>query len=129
MSQVCQVDEMKVEVDRLKYVDVENGALRGQMRDLEHQNAQLNDRISDMDRVNSTLKEQCVENDSLMAKFAEDIRCMDVEVDRRRREQEALNGENRCLRGELEEMMQLKAKFDQTRLSLEEETDRRFNAE
>lgn len=54
---------------------------------------------------------------------------MDVDVDERKREQEALRGENRCLRLELEEMMQLKAKFDQTRHSLDEEAARRSRAE
>ena len=91
---------------------MENGSLRAQLRDLEHQVAQLNDKIGDSERANFALKDQCAENDSLMAKFAEDIRQMDVEVDYRRREQETLKGENRCLRAELEEMHQLKAKFD-----------------
>ena len=48
----------------------------------------------------------------MMAKFADEIRQMDVEVDRRRREQEQLDSENRSLRQELEDMKHLQAKFD-----------------
>mgnify|MGYP003898578727 CR=1 FL=1 len=96
---------------------------------MERELASLKDKLSDTERLNNQLKDKCIENDSLMARFAEDVRLMDVEVDNRKREQETLRGENRCLRGELEEMMQLKAKYDQTHLSLEEETARRHCAE
>eukprot|EP00354_Favella_ehrenbergii_P004412 CAMPEP_0170451122 /NCGR_PEP_ID=MMETSP0123-20130129/468_1 /TAXON_ID=182087 /ORGANISM="Favella ehrenbergii, Strain Fehren 1" /LENGTH=39 /DNA_ID= /DNA_START= /DNA_END= /DNA_ORIENTATION= len=37
------------------------------------------------------LKDQVRENDNMMARFADDIRMMDVEVDRKRREQETLD--------------------------------------
>jgi len=54
---------------------------------------------------------------------------MDVEVDRRRREQEAQENENRRLSDELDDLKHLKAKFDQTRVTLEEENNRRVRAE
>jgi len=58
---------------------------------MEHRLAELNDRITDMDRTNMGLKDQVRENDNMMARFADDIRMMDVEVDRKRREQETLD--------------------------------------
>ena len=61
----------------------------------------------------------------MMARFAEEIRQMDIEVDRRRREQEALDAENKILKNELDDMKHLHAKFDQTRITLDEETARR----
>ncbi len=65
----------------------------------------------------------------MMSRFAEEIRQMDVEVDRRRREQDAQENENRRLRDELDDLKHLKAKFDQTRITLDEETKRRVCAE
>lgn len=65
----------------------------------------------------------------MMARFADEIRQMDVEVDRRRREQEAQDIENRQLKDELEQMQHVHAKYEQTRISLEEESARRVNAE
>lgn len=53
---------------------------------MEHRINELNDRVADVDRANIVLKDQVRENDIMMARFAEDIRLMDVEVDRRRRE-------------------------------------------
>ena len=73
-SRACQLDDVKVEIDRLRHVDGENGGLRDQLRDLEHRIATLNDKISDMDRANISLKDQCTENDQMMAKFADEIR-------------------------------------------------------
>lgn len=85
-SRACQLDELKVEMDRLRHVESDNGKLRDQLREMEHRMAELNDRIADMDRVNGGLKEQIRENDCVMARFAEEIRMVDVEVDRKRRE-------------------------------------------
>ena len=65
----------------------------------------------------------------MMARFADEIRQMDVEVDRRRREQDAQEIENRRLKDELEQMQHLQAKYEQTRISLEEEAARRVHAE
>ena len=96
---------------------------------MEHKIAQLTDKVSDMDRANNSLKQQCQENDQMMARFAEEIRQMDVEVDRRRREQDAQEVENRRLKDELEQMHHLQAKYDQLRVTLEEESARRVNAE
>jgi len=96
---------------------------------MEHRIATLNDKISDMDRVNMSLKDQVSENDSMMARFADEIRQMDVEVDRRRREQEALEGDNRRLKEDLDDLRHLQAKFDQTRVTLDEEAARRVASE
>lgn len=54
-GRACQLDEVKVEMDRLRHVEAENGNLRDQVRELEHKAATLNDRINDLDRTNSGL--------------------------------------------------------------------------
>ena len=43
----------------------------------------------------------------MMARFADEIRQMDVEVERKRREQEAADSENRRLSSDLDEMKYL----------------------
>ncbi len=91
-------------MDRLRHVETDNGKLRDQLRDMEHRIASLNDKLSDMERANTSLIEQCKDNDTMMAKFADDIRQMDVEVDRKRREQDASNFENLQLKNDLTEM-------------------------
>ena len=82
-----------------------------------------------MDRANCGLKDQCRENDTMMARFADEIRQMDVEVERKRREQEAADAENRRLSSDLEELKYLQSKYDQMKITLEEESARRNNAE
>ena len=116
-------------MDRLRHVESDNGKLRDQLRDMEHRIASLNDKLMDMERANTSLTEQCKENDAMMAKFADEIRQMDVEVDRKRREQDASNFENQALKSDLEEMKHLQAKFYQMRITLDEETSRRSQAE
>ena len=54
-GRACQLDDVKVEMDRLRHVEAENGSLRDQVRELEHNVAKLNDRINDMDRTNNGL--------------------------------------------------------------------------
>ena len=56
-SRACQLDEAKVELDRLRHVELENGKLRDQLREMEHRVAELNDRVTDMDRTNGGLKD------------------------------------------------------------------------
>lgn len=56
-SRACQLDELKVEMDRLRHVESENGKLKDQLRQMEHRIAELNDRINDMDRTNVGLKD------------------------------------------------------------------------
>ena len=73
-SRACQLDDAKVELERLRHVEGDNGHLRDQLRDMESRIAQLNDKISDMDRANVSLKDQCTENDRMMARFADEIR-------------------------------------------------------
>ena len=65
----------------------------------------------------------------MMARFADEIRQMDVEVERKRREQEAADSENRRLSSDLDEMKYLQSKYDQMKITLEEESARRNNAE
>ena len=65
----------------------------------------------------------------MMAKFAEEIRNLDVEMDRKQRNQENLDRENVRLAKELDDLRVRDAKYTQMRISLEEETQRRVNAE
>ena len=65
----------------------------------------------------------------MMARFADEIRQMDVEVERKRREQEAAETENRRLTSDLDELKYLQSKYDQMKITLEEESARRNNAE
>ena len=65
----------------------------------------------------------------MMARFADEIRQMDVEVERKRREQEAADAENRRLSSDLEELKYLQSTYDQMKITLEEESARRNNAE
>jgi len=128
-SRACQLDELKVEMDRLRHVEADNGKLRDQLRDMEHRNASLNDKLIDIERANASLTDQCRENDLMMAKFAEEIRQMDCEVDRKRREQDASNVENNALKNDLDAMKHLQARFDQIRVTMDEESARRVQAE
>lgn len=82
-----------------------------------------------MDRSNKNLKDQCSENDVMMTRFAEEIRQMDIEVDRRRKQQDEQEQANLRLRNDLDSMKHLQAKFDQTRITLDEEAARRVTAE
>ena len=82
-----------------------------------------------MERANKNLKDQCCENDLMMPRFAEDIRQMDIEVDRRRKQQEDQEQDNQRLRNELDSMKHLQSRFDQTRITLDEESARRVASE
>ena len=73
-NRACQLDDAKVELDRLRHIESDNCKLREQLRDMEHRIASLNDKVSDMDRANASLKDQCRENDQMMARFADEIR-------------------------------------------------------
>ena len=56
-SRACQLDDVKIEMERLRHVESENGTLRDQLRDMEHRIAQLNDKVNDMERANNGLKD------------------------------------------------------------------------
>ena len=55
-SRACQLDDVKIEIDRRRHVESDNGKLRDTMRDMEHRIGMLNDKVVDMDRVNQSLK-------------------------------------------------------------------------
>ena len=65
----------------------------------------------------------------MMANFADSIRQLDVQVDQKKREQDLLDRENQELKIQLDALKHLESKFDQIRVSLEEETQRRMNSE
>ena len=56
-NRACQLDDAKVELDRLRHIESDNGKLREQLRDMTQRIDSLNDKISDMDRANAGLKD------------------------------------------------------------------------
>lgn len=64
-----------------------------------------------------------------MEKFADEIRQLEVLMDRKAREHEALDRENKQVVYELEEFRLKDAKYNQVRISLEQETQRRVNSD
>lgn len=64
-----------------------------------------------------------------MEKFAEEIRSLEVLIERKQREHEALERDIKCVSAELEEFRLKDCKYTQTRISLEQETQRRVNSD
>ena len=87
------------------------------------------DKLTDMERLNESLRNQVADNDHQMTRFAEEIRQLDVQIDRKQREQDLLDQENQALKSQLDALKHLEAKFEQIKISLEEETQRRANAD
>jgi chromosome segregation ATPase len=56
-SRACQLDDVKIEMDRLRHVEGDNGKLRDTMRDMEHRIGMLNDKVVEMERSNNGLKD------------------------------------------------------------------------
>ncbi len=54
---------------------------------------------------------------------------MDIEIDRKQRDQDALDRRNQNLQKEVDMYREKDAKYNQTRISLEEETQRRVSAD
>lgn len=65
----------------------------------------------------------------MMTKFADEIRQMDIEIDRKQREQEALDRRSQNLAKDLEAYREKDAKYAQIRMTLEDESQRRVLAE
>jgi hypothetical protein len=63
-------------------------------RDYEIKVTNLNDRNVDLERTIMGLKKEQTENDQLMQRFAEEVRAMDIEIDRKQRDQDALDRRN-----------------------------------
>lgn len=76
-------DKYRIESERLKQVELDNRTLRDWRRDHEAKVATLTDRNVDLERTILGLRNQVAENDALMTKFAEELRQMDVEIDRK----------------------------------------------
>lgn len=105
-------DQMRGEVDRMRHVESDNNRLKTQVIDQERQIATTIDRLRQVERENDNFKVQISENNTLMNRFGEDIRMLDIEVDRKRKEQEVSDREIKTLREQLEDMKHLEAKFD-----------------
>lgn len=75
------------------------------------------------------MKDQLAENDQLMQRFAEEIRQMDIEIDRKQREQEQLDRRNQMLQQDVDMYREKEIKYNQVRISLDEEQQRRVYAD
>lgn len=65
----------------------------------------------------------------MMNRFAEEIKLMDVEIDRKQRDQEALDRRNQSLTKDLEVFREKEIQHAHTRAVLEDETQRRIALE
>jgi predicted RNase H-like nuclease (RuvC/YqgF family) len=84
---------------------------------------QLNsDKLRDSDRQNELLRVRLADCEQIIDKFSEEIRQLEVLIDRKAREQEALDRENKVLKQELDEYRMKDAKYCQVRISLEQES-------
>lgn len=63
-------------------------------RDYEIKVTNLNDRNVDLERTIMGFKKEQTENEQLMQRFAEEVRAMDIEIDRKQRDQDALDRRN-----------------------------------
>ena len=123
------LENCKIELERLRHVERDNAKLRDSMKEMDGRMTTLNDKLMDVERTNQAQKTQIHENDIMMTRFADDIRHLDVQVDQKQREQDMLDRQNQELKIQLDAMKHLESKFDQIRVSLEEETQRRVNSE
>ena len=100
---------------------------------MEHRIVLLNGQVNEMDRTNAGLKEQCAENEQMMSSVAGEINQMDHEVDRRRREQEALDNDNRSLKNQVDDLrnslLRLEKEYEQVKFVLDQESENRVKAE
>lgn len=76
-------DKIRLELDRMRMFESDNNMLRENRRDNEIKIQNLNDRNFDLEKTIVGLKDQLAENDQLMQRFAEEIRQMDIEIDRK----------------------------------------------
>jgi hypothetical protein len=73
---------------------------------------QLNsDKLRDSDRQNELLRIRLADCEQIIDKFSEEIRQLEVLIDRKAREQEALDRENKVLKQELDEYRMKDAKY------------------
>ncbi len=83
------------------------------------------DKLRDSDRQNELLRVRLADCEQIIDKFSEEIRQLEVLIDRKAREQEVLDRENKALKQELDEYRQKDAKYCQVRVTLEQESQRR----
>ncbi len=73
---------------------------------------QLNsDKLRDSDRQNELLRVRLADCEQIIDKFSEEIRQLEVLIDRKAREQETLDRENKVLKQELDEYRMKDAKY------------------
>ena len=73
---------------------------------------QLNsDKLRDSDRQNELLRVRLADCEQIIDKFSEEIRQLEVLIDSKAREQEALDRENKVLKQELDEYRMKDAKY------------------
>ena len=52
----CDLENLKIELERLRHVEGDNGKLRDTMRDMEGRISNLNDKLIEMERANHNQK-------------------------------------------------------------------------
>ena len=58
----------------------------------------IGDKLRDSERQNELLRIRCTENEQIIDKFGEDVRQLEVMIDRKSREHEALGRDNQNLK-------------------------------
>lgn len=58
----------------------------------------IGDKLRDSERQNELLRVRCTENEQIIDKFGEDVRQLEVMIDRKSREHEALSRDNQNLK-------------------------------
>jgi predicted RNase H-like nuclease (RuvC/YqgF family) len=77
------------------------------------------DKLRDSDRQNELLRVRLADCEQMIEKFSEETRQLEVLIDRKAREHEALDRENNALKQELDEYRLKDAKYCQIRITLE----------
>jgi len=71
----------------------------------------ISDKLRDSDRQNELLRVRLADCEQIIDKFSEEIRQLEVLIDRKAREQETLDRENKVLKQELDEYRMKDAKY------------------
>jgi chromosome segregation ATPase len=93
--------------------------LKDQKSDDDFQIQSLQDRLKDSQNQADLLRQRCEDNEKLMEKFSDEVRSLEVLIDRKQREHETLERDNHCLTQELDEFKMRESAYNQTRISLE----------
>lgn len=86
-------EALRIQMDRLGQVEIVNRKMKEQKREDDFQIQNLTDKLRDATHQNELLNTRCEDNEKLMGKFSEEIRQLEVLIDRKGREHENLDRE------------------------------------